>query len=92
MLTATNEAQKMGPTKRYRYVEAGLKILIEELDKLEPSQVPISISLVQLIFGILSKREFLKPPLSGYIPIITDELLTFYPSVEIFEKSFLFEN
>jgi ppGpp synthetase/RelA/SpoT-type nucleotidyltranferase len=92
MLTAANEAQKMEPTKRYRYVEAGLKILIEELDKLEPSQVPMSISLVQLIFGILSKCEFLKPPLSGYIPVITDELLTFYPSVKIFEKSFIFEN
>lgn len=92
MLIASNEAQEMSPTKRYRYVEAGLKIIIEELDELEPSQVPISISLVQLILGILSKHQFLKPPLSGYIPIITKELLTFYPSVEVFEKAFLFEN
>jgi ppGpp synthetase/RelA/SpoT-type nucleotidyltranferase len=92
MLTATNEAQEMRPIKRYKYVEAGLKIIINELDEFEPSQVPISISLVQLIFGILSKHKFLEPPLSGYVPIITNELLTFYPSVEIFEKSFLFEN
>ncbi|MBK7386742.1 MAG: hypothetical protein IPI63_08450 [Methanothrix sp.] len=92
MLIATNEAQEMNPIKRHRYVKAGLKIIIKELDELKPPQVPISISLVQLIFGILSKHKFLKPPLGGYIPIITNELLIFYPSVKVFEKSFLFEN
>lgn len=92
MITATSEAQEMSPTRRNRYVERSVKIFLEELENLEPNQVPLSISLVQLIFGILSECEFLKPPLSGYIPIITDELLILYPSVKNFDKWFLFEN
>jgi len=91
MMTATDKAQKMAAVKRYKYIEAGLKIIIEELDKLDPSQIPISISLAQLIFGILSNRGFLEPPLSGYNPVITDELLTFYPSVNNFKNFFIFD-
>jgi ppGpp synthetase/RelA/SpoT-type nucleotidyltranferase len=91
LIIATEDAKEMSPLKRARYVQKCLRIFFDELEKLGPQKIPLSISLLQLTFGILSDCGFLKPPLRDYYPLITDELVTFYPSVSSFDRKFDFE-
>jgi hypothetical protein len=81
----------MSTLKRARYVQHCLKILFDELEQLGTQRIPLSISLLQLTFGVLSDCGLLKPPLREFYPLITDELVTFYPSVVIFDRRFDFE-
>jgi len=91
MIVAVEEANDMSFLKKTKYAHRSLMILFQELEKLGPQMMPLSISLLQLTFGILSDCGLLKPPLREYYPMITDELITLYPSVELFEDRFDFE-
>ena len=91
LITATEEAQDMDPTEKVKYVKDCLKKFNDELKKLGSNKVPLSISLLQLTFGILCDCKILKPPLRNYCPIITEELVSLYPSVKIFDRNFNFE-
>jgi hypothetical protein len=91
LITATEDAQDMNPIDKAKYIVKCLEIFNTELKKFGPKKVPVSISLLQLTFGILCDYEILKPPLRNYCPIITDELISLYPSVKIFKDKFNFE-
>jgi ppGpp synthetase/RelA/SpoT-type nucleotidyltranferase len=91
LIVAVEAAKDMSTLKRARYVQHCLKILFDELEKLGTQRIPLSISLLQLTFGVLSDCGLLKPPLREFYPLITDELVTFYPSVVIFDRRFDFE-
>lgn len=92
LIIAAEGTKEMSPLKKARYVQRCLRIFFDELEKLGTQRIPLSISLLQLTFGILSDCGFLKPPLRDYYPLITDELITFYPSVAVFDKKFNFED
>ena len=92
IITATSEAQNMKSSKKAQHIDKSLTAFFNEIETLGRQKIPLSISLTQWIFGILSECEFLKPPLVGdYHPLITDELLKFYPSVDKFENTFTFD-
>jgi ppGpp synthetase/RelA/SpoT-type nucleotidyltranferase len=92
LIIAAEDAKEMGPLRKAKYVQRCLKTFFDELETLGTQKIPLSISLLQLTFGILSDCGLLKPPLNEYYPLITDELVTFYPSVAIFDKRFNFED
>lgn len=90
LIISTREVNNMSPLKKARYAQRCLKTLNSELERIDSQKMPLSISLTQLIFGILTKCNILKPPLRGFYPIITDELITLYPSVAVFNQKFEF--
>ncbi|MCK9564590.1 MAG: hypothetical protein M0Q43_00905, partial [Methanothrix sp.] len=92
LIIAAQDAKDMSPPKKAKYVQRCLQTFFDELETLGTQKIPLSISLLQLTFGILSDCGILKPPLSEYYPLITDELVTFYPSVAVFDKRFNFED
>ncbi len=91
LITSTEEAQDMRPAEKIKYVKSALKLFNDDLRKLGSKKVPVSISLLQLTFGILCDHKILKPPLPNYCPIITDELISLYPSVKVFSRKFNFD-
>jgi len=92
LIIATEGAKDMSLLRKAKYVQRCLKTFFNELETLGTQKIPLSISLLQLTFGILSDCGLLNPPLSEYYPLITDELVTFYPSVAVFDKRFNFED
>jgi ppGpp synthetase/RelA/SpoT-type nucleotidyltranferase len=91
LIVSVEVAKDMSTARRARYVHCCLNILFSELEKLGTQKIPLSISLLQLTFGVLSECGLLKPPLREFYPLITDELVTFYPSVTVFDNRFNFE-
>jgi hypothetical protein len=73
------------------FVMESLGWLKEQIDQLDSTRFPRSISLHQLVIGILSDLGRVKSPLTRFTPIITDELKTFYPSVGELNERFIFE-
>ena len=53
--------------------------------------VPLSLSLLQFVFGVLSRDRLLVPPLNGYVPLVTDNLQLFYPETASFVSRFMIE-
>ena len=59
-----------------------------ELMALGADQVPRSLSLWQLTFGVLCKKGLLRTPRGGFWPVITPELEALYPMVSDFKDRF----
>ena len=81
----------MKSLRKTRYVQKALKLFHDELGKLGQAKIPLNISLLTYIWVYMGVR-ILKPPLRDYYPLITDELITLYPQVSIFEQKFSFNN
>ncbi|MDD3710229.1 MAG: RelA/SpoT domain-containing protein [Methanothrix sp.] len=92
MIASTTEAKHKTPNEENKYIRKGLDFFFEEIKKIDPSKIPLSISLIQLIFGTLNECGFLTPPLNNYNPIITEELLILYPSVKKHTDYFIFDD
>lgn len=88
LITSTDESKKLNANEKLKYVNKCLVVLYDELKKLGPNKIPLSISLYQLTLGILCEQELVKPPLNDYFPIITDDLIEFYPAVSAFKQRF----
>ncbi len=86
-----NIFQLLKAAKRTEQASEALKTIREEIRSLGPDQVPRSISLFQLVVGVLSQKEFLKPPLPDFALPITPELAEFFPSVKAFDRAFQFQ-
>jgi ppGpp synthetase/RelA/SpoT-type nucleotidyltranferase len=63
--------------------------LATEISSLGRDQIPLSISLLQFVFGTLCKAGVITAPLDRYCPLITPELEVLYP-VRAFEFRFDF--
>jgi ppGpp synthetase/RelA/SpoT-type nucleotidyltranferase len=53
-------------------------------------KIPVSISLVQFVFAALFDAGVIAAPLSGYCPVITNDLENLYPALGAFESRFDF--
>lgn len=61
-----------------------------EFEALTPTTCPRSLSLLQLVFGTLTKLKFVKAPLPTYHALITPELTSLFPEVAQFAAPFEF--
>jgi ppGpp synthetase/RelA/SpoT-type nucleotidyltranferase len=60
-----------------------------EINSLGPERIPMSVSLLQFVFGAMCKAGVIAAPLDRYCPVITPELEVLYP-VKAFELRFDF--
>lgn len=66
-----------------------LEVIRTELDGAE-FVAPLSVSMMQLCLGIWTKLGFIVKPIKNYVPVISDELLSLYPSVSVLGSGFDF--
>lgn len=69
-------------------VRKAIRLLDQEFASMNESSFPRSLSLLQLVFGILAEKGFVSPPLKGYTPLITPSLTTLYPATKQFLPGF----
>lgn len=67
------------------------EIFNEEIDSYNVLNFPRSISLFQLIFGIMAKYGKLDLKLKNFTPLITPQLENLFPEVKNFSKRFMFD-
>lgn len=61
----------------------------QEIVSLGSERIPVSISLLQFVFGVMAKVGVVTPPLKNrYCPVITTELEALYPAIRSFERRF----
>jgi ppGpp synthetase/RelA/SpoT-type nucleotidyltranferase len=86
MLRASTWAKGKRPMEIATAISEKMK---PELLSLGSQQVPVSISLLQFVFGAMCKVGMITPPLDErYCPIITAELEDLYPVMKSFEVRF----
>ena len=79
-------------SKRPQYVQDGLQILADEFESLSLSAFPRSLSLLQIVLGVLIEKKHLGLPFYRmYTPVITDELVDLYPAVGTCPQRFEFD-
>jgi len=86
LLKATTWFELLDIKSKFKCVNHVLEVIEYELNLLK--FIPRSISLFQLFFGILVKRNLVNPPLNRYTPLITPELISLFPRVTVFPKVF----
>jgi ppGpp synthetase/RelA/SpoT-type nucleotidyltranferase len=79
---------------RHKSPEERVKIALGALSKALASEiaVPMSLSLIQFIFGVLVTSGLLYGPLKNYVPLITDEMELLYPMVKVIQVRFDFNS
>ncbi|MFH0821936.1 MAG: hypothetical protein V2B18_04245 [Pseudomonadota bacterium] len=75
--------------KPSRIMKQVLDALNEEVESLGPDRHPLSITLMQFVFGVLTERGLLAPPgPQEHTVLITDQLKSLYPTVERYRNPF----
>ncbi len=82
-------------TRRAERISARIAEVLPEVEteirSLTPARVPRSVSLFQLVLGVLAEKELLGRGLQrGYFPVITSELVELFPAVNGFNPRFDF--
>lgn len=70
------------------YIDSCLSLIDTRIGNL--GDFPRSISLFQLVFGILWEGNHIKPDLYGFVPMVTPELEELFPSVKSCRTRFVF--
>jgi ppGpp synthetase/RelA/SpoT-type nucleotidyltranferase len=87
-LATLARSSKKAPKREVEpFVLQSLEALVAEIGALGPQKIPKSISLLQLAIGVLCRSRLLEPPLYRYCPLITPELLEFYPDAKRLESA-----
>lgn len=73
------------------HLRESLRLLCDELRRLDDALFPRSISLFQLVFALLWERNRIRSPFRNYSAPVTDELLTLFPLVRTCESRFTFD-
>ncbi len=68
-------------------VEACMNCVQGELGR-GSDAVPLSLSLLQFVFGVISRDKAILPPFGDYVPFVTENLMLFYPDVKKFVPIF----
>lgn len=71
--------------EQMKFVMTGLGLFEQQLRDLGRDGIPMSLSLLQLALGSLSRCGHLVPPLYSFYPLVTDELKSLYPEAANFE-------
>lgn len=83
---------KINKRKIHNDIQEIILIIENELNELiklsKSNSLPKTFSLFQLCFALLVKADVLKPPLYKFYPLITPELIQFFPKVKKFEEKF----
>jgi hypothetical protein len=73
------------------FVRRALDLLVGEVTRFTLLTFPRSVSLHQLVLGILVERGWIRSPLRKFTPFVTHELETLFPAVKELKPCFLFE-
>lgn len=77
-----------GRDRKLDFLGEGLARAARAVRETGEKLVPRSVSLLQWVFAILTDESFLQPPLQNYVPLITPELRSLFPSVSKFHGVF----
>lgn len=86
---------RSSPWSRGKKLEVAVKQALEEIDTvfggMSIAMMPRSVSLLQLVIGILTSASIVIPPLYKYHALITPELELLYPSVKSLSANFQYD-
>ncbi|MBN9523948.1 RelA/SpoT domain-containing protein [bacterium] len=92
LVGASGKAPK-GGQERGRFTTEAFTKLEAELRAVGAAKLPLSLSFLEVGFGMLVQLGMIAPPLYRFCPLVTDDLLGFFPCVEPFRlTSFDLEN
>jgi hypothetical protein len=75
---------------RVCWILESMECFEKELESPGFGGIPVSLSLLQVVFGILATHGIITPPLFKFCPLVTDGLVEFYPKTSVFSDRFSF--